>query len=100
MMFVSAVRSQQLPSWVSVPPIITSRSLPAMSGAAVRAISTSVSGPVATTVTLRPYRRTASMMKRTPSDRTGEQGTFAAPGEEKVSENESAAGFACGSCTS
>ncbi len=98
MIFVSAVVSQQLPSCVSVPPIITNRNLLAISGAAVSAASTSVSGPVATTVTSLPYLRTISTMNRTPSGNAGE---WAVPSQVvNESENESAAGFACGSCTS
>ena len=49
MIFVSATASQQLPGWVSVPPIITSLSFDAISGARVIAASTSVNGPVAST---------------------------------------------------
>lgn len=67
MIFVSATASQQLPGWVSVPPIITSLSFDAISGARVIAASTSVNGPVASTVTSRPNSRTCSIRYSIPS---------------------------------
>lgn len=97
MMFVSAVASQQFPSWVSVPPIITSRNPSAISGAAVSAASMSLSGPVAATVTSLPYRRTMSMMNRTPSGEAGVLSVRSHAVNESVSE--SVEGFAWRSCT-
>ncbi len=89
--FVSAVRSQQLPSWVREPPIITRRRFRVMSGASAIAMSMSVSGPVATTVTSLPNLRIWSMRNRTPSGMSPSSSMSALPAVPLVSTSPSAA---------
>ena len=57
----------------------------------------SLSGPVAATVTSLPYRRTMSMMNRTPSGEAGVLSVRSHAVNESVSE--SVEGFAWRSCT-